>query len=135
MGNVHVKVDEIIGDTEDVIRLCKEGGLDLSRIVKTNKKIDVPSWALYVFPLLFLASLCGTIFISNEYAKVKIVLSLIALALSFVNTALVYAKWERQPLLWVTIIAHLALIGVTYGVYSIEDVVKKAEDVITNTAK
>ena len=133
MGEVRIMVDEIIGDTEDVIRLCKEGGLELGRIVKTNKKINVPLWTLYVFPILFIISLCGTIFINDDCIKFKIALSLIALALSFVNTGIVYAKWEKQPLLWVTLVAHLVMIGVTYEVYTIEDVIKKAEDVITNT--
>ena len=132
MGEVRIRVDEIIGETEDVIRLCKEGGLELDRIVKTNKKIKVPTWTLYAFPILFILSLCLVIFINNSYVRLKIALSIIALALTFINVGLVYAKWEKQPLLWISIIAHIALVGLTYGVYTIEDVIRKAEDVVSS---
>ena len=80
MGEVRIKVDEIIGETDDVIRLCKEGGLDLSRIVKTKNKINVPKWALLTFPILFLLCNFGTILRGGNNEKIIVVFNILALA-------------------------------------------------------
>lgn len=130
MGEVRVRVDEIIGETEDVIRLCKEGGLDLSHIVKTKKEIKVPNWSLYVFHTLFIILLISSLCISNENEKISIALSLLALGVAFLNIALVYAKWEKIALLIISAAAHAALIGVAYGIYSIGDILEQAEEAI-----
>lgn len=130
MGEVRVRVDEIIGETEDVIRLFKEGGLDLSQIVKTKKEIKVPNWSLYVSHTLFIILLISSLCVSDENGKISIALSLLALGIAFLSIALVYAKWEKIALLIISAFAHIALIGVAYGIYSIGDILEQAEEAI-----
>lgn len=130
MGEVRVRVDEIIGETEDVIRLFKEGGLDLSHIVKTKKEIKVPNWMIYLFHSLFVGLLVLALSIGSGYETISIILSLIALCVAFLNVALVYAKWERMPLLAIAVLAHISAICLAYGIYSIGDILEQAEEVI-----
>lgn len=125
------------GDVEDITRLFKDNDLDLGRFIKSPNKIKVPNWTLYIFPLLFLAVLIAAVFADKDNTRVLILLSLLSILFGSINAAIVYAKWEKSWLTWISIISQIILIAIAFNIMSLEEVISKANEsadiIITKT--
>lgn len=134
-----IDLNGLKGDVEDITRLFKDNDLDLGRFIKSPKKINVPNWMMYLFPSLFIASLIAAVFIGNSNSKALILISLFSILVGSINTAIVYAKWEKPWLVWISIIAHVILIAIAFDVMSLEEVINKANNgvdvILENTTK
>jgi hypothetical protein len=123
------------GDVEDITRLFKDNDLDLGRFIKSPKKINVPDWLLYICPAFFIITLIVAIFIGKENANVMILLSVFSISFGAIDTAVIYAKWEKSWFVWISIVTHIVLIAVAFNIMSLEDVINKADDISSKYVK
>lgn len=125
-----IKVKDIEGSKEDVVAFFRDGGVDLNSYINSSRKIEVPVYYIIGFSIAFIIFLCIIICLSDEYVKIKAVLSILALACAFINVAFIYMSWKNKTLSSFVIIAELILFGLSHSLYTPKDVIDKAEDFI-----
>lgn len=128
-----IKVRDIEGSNEDVVRFFNESGLDIGDYINSARKIKIPLWSIISTSALFFVTICIITILGSGYEKLRNILILFSIALAFLNLCIVYMAWKNKTIAGIIALAEIILFSISLNIYSPKEVVKKIEDKISNS--
>lgn len=128
-----IKVRDIEGSNEDVVRFFNESGLDIADYINSARKIKIPLWSIISTSALFFVTICIIAILDSEYEKLRNILILFSIALAFLNLCIVYMAWKNKTIAGIIALAEIILFSISLNIYTPKEVVKKVEDKISNS--
>lgn len=128
-----IKLKDIEGSNEDVVKFINESGLDIGDYLNSARKIKIPFWSIILTSVLFFVTICIIAVLNREYEKFRIILILFSIALAFINLCIVYMAWKNKTITGIIALAEIILFSISLNIYTPKEVVKKIEDKISNS--
>lgn len=126
-----IKIKEIEGEAQDIQKLFQEQECDLSSYIGVGRKCPKISvfwiWGLVLAFYVLACCIWTNVFI-NYWSKVAIIG---AFMLFFLLIGIIQYNFKNWTLTFITGIAGLAIILVSLGVYSPQEIAKKIEQATT----
>jgi hypothetical protein len=122
-----IKIRDIEGDSEEVIRLFNSADCSLSEYLSAHKPTKIPFKAICGVVFVFFLLNCALWILSNDYPSVRKVLILASFILGGGGTIMSHMNWKNPVVTTITAITALLVICVSMDVYTPEQAVKKVE--------
>ena len=90
-----IKIKDIEGDSEEVIRLFSSSDCSLSEYLNANKPIKIPLIAIGILVVVFFIINCVLWILPMEYEATRKILILASFLLGGIGTIMVHMNWKK----------------------------------------
>lgn len=122
-----IKIKDIEGDSEEVIRLFSSSDCSLSEYLNANKPIKIPLIAIGILVVVFFIINYVLWILPMEYEATRKILILASFLLGGIGTIMVHMNWKNFVITFVTAITALLVLTISMNIYTPEEAAKKVE--------
>lgn len=122
-----IKIKDIEGDSEEVIRLFSSSDCSLSEYLNANKPIKIPLIAIGILVVVVFIINCVLWILPMEYEATRKILILASFLLGGIGTIMAHMNWKNFVITFVTAITALLVLTISMNIYTPEEAAKKVE--------